>query len=282
MWVWLTIGSAILLGFYDVAKKQSLKKNGVLYVLFAATALSTVFLSPFLHPGSVNDHILLLVKGILVTSSWVSGLAAMKLVPLSTVSTIKASRPVFVLIFSLILFGERLNLLQWAGSLIAIVALLLLSRTSAREGISFTRNRGIWLMGVSILTGVASALFDKYILGFMEPLFVQSWANLYITVLLGLSILVLRIRDSSRLQPFKWDWMIVLIAVFITAADFLYFSALNQEGSLLSVISMVRRSSVVVPFLFGAFAFHEKNIRLKALDMVVMLAGITLITLGSI
>ncbi len=137
-------------------------------------------------------------------------------------------------------------------------------------------------MGVSILTGVASALFDKYILGFMEPLFVQSWANLYITVLLGLSILVLRIRDSSRLQPFKWDWMIVLIAVFITAADFLYFSALNQEGSLLSVISMVRRSSVVVPFLFGAFAFHEKNIRLKALDMVVMLAGITLITLGSI
>lgn len=282
MWVWLTIGSAILLGFYDVAKKQSLKKNGVLYVLFAATALSTVFLSPFLHPGSVNDHILLLVKGILVTSSWVSGLAAMKLVPLSTVSTIKASRPVFVLIFSLILFGERLNLLQWAGSLIAIVALLLLSRTSAREGISFTHNRGIWLMGVSILTGVASALFDKYILGFMEPLFVQSWANLYITVLLGLSILVLRIRDSSRLQPFKWDWMIVLIAVFITAADFLYFSALNQEGSLLSVISMVRRSSVVVPFLFGAFAFHEKNIRLKALDMVVMLAGITLITLGSI
>ena len=282
MWVWLTIGSAILLGFYDVAKKQSLKKNGVLYVLFAATALSTVFLSPFLHPGSVNDHILLLVKGILVTSSWVSGLAAMKLVPLSTVSTIKASRPVFVLIFSLILFGERLNLLQWAGSLIAIVALLLLSRTSAREGISFTHNRGIWLMGVSILTGVASALFDKYILGFMEPLFVQSWANLYITVLLGLSILVLRIRDSSRLQPFKWDWMIVLIAVFITAADFLYFSALNQEGSLLSVISMVRRSSVVVPFLFGAFAFHEKNIRLKALDMAVMLAGITLITLGSI
>lgn len=282
MWVWLTIGSAILLGFYDVAKKQSLKKNGVLYVLFAATALSTVFLSPFLHPGSVNDHILLLVKGILVTSSWVSGLAAMKLVPLSTVSTIKASRPVFVLIFSLILFGERLNLLQWAGSLIAIVALLLLSRTSAREGISFTHNRGIWLMGVSILTGVASALFDKYILGFMEPLFVQSWANLYITVLLGLSILVLRIRNSSRLQPFKWDWMIVLIAVFITAADFLYFSALNQEGSLLSVISMVRRSSVVVPFLFGAFAFHEKNIRLKALDMVVMLAGITLITLGSI
>lgn len=282
MWVWLTIGSAILLGFYDVAKKQSLKKNGVLYVLFAATALSTVFLSPFLHPGSVNDHILLLVKGILVTSSWVSGLAAMKLVPLSTVSTIKASRPVFVLIFSLILFGERLNLLQWAGSLIAIVALLLLSRTSAREGISFTHNRGIWLMGVSILTGVASALFDKYILGFMEPLFVQSWANLYITVLLGLSILVLRIRDSSRLQPFKWDWMIVLIAVFITAADFLYFSALNQEGSLLSVISMVRRSSVVVPFLFGAFAFHEKNIRLKVLDMAVMLAGITLITLGSI
>ena len=142
MWVWLTIGSAFLLGFYDVAKKQSLKKNGVLYVLLSATALSTVFLSPFLHPGPLNHHLLLIIKGILVTSSWVSGLAAMELVPLSTLSTIKASRPVFVLFFSLIIFGEKLNAFQWAGCVTAIAALVLLSRTSSREGISFTNDKG--------------------------------------------------------------------------------------------------------------------------------------------
>lgn len=282
MWVWLTIGSAILLGFYDVAKKQSLKKNGVLYVLFFATALSTLLLSPFLHPGPIKDHLLLTVKGILVTSSWISGLAAMRTVPLSTLSTIKASRPVFVLVFSLILFGERLNVWQWAGSLTAIVALLLLSRTSSLEGISFTRDKGIWMAAVSVLTGVASALYDKFILGFMEPLFVQSWANLYITVLLGICILAKAGFRKSALPHFHPDWMIILIALFITAADFLYFTALGQEGALLSVISMIRRSSVIVPFIFGALVFKEKNVRLKAIDMAVMLLGICLITVGSI
>lgn len=282
MWVWLTIGSAILLGFYDVAKKQSLKKNGVLYVLFFATALSTLLLSPFLHPGPVKDHLLLIVKGILVTSSWISGLAAMRTVPLSTLSTIKASRPVFVLVFSLILFGERLNVWQWAGSLTAIAALLLLSRTSSLEGISFTRDKGIWMAAVSVLTGVASALYDKFILGFMEPLFVQSWANLYITVLLGICILAKAGFRKSALPHFHPDWMIILIALFITAADFLYFTALDQEGALLSVISMIRRSSVIVPFIFGALLFKEKNVRLKAIDMAVMLLGICLITVGSI
>lgn len=282
MWVWLTIGSAILLGFYDVAKKQSLKKNCVLYVLFFATALSTLLLSPFLHPGPVKDHLLLTVKGILVTSSWISGLAAMRTVPLSTLSTIKASRPVFVLVFSLILFGERLNVWQWAGSLTAIAALLLLSRTSSLEGISFTRDKGIWMAAVSVLTGVASALYDKFILGFMEPLFVQSWANLYITVLLGICILAEAGFRKSALPHFHPDWMIILIALFITAADFLYFTALDQEGALLSVISMIRRSSVIVPFIFGALVFKEKNVRLKAIDMAVMLLGICLITVGSI
>ena len=282
MWVWLTIGSAILLGFYDVAKKQSLKKNGVLYVLFFATALSTVFLTPFMHPGPAKDHLLLIVKGILVTSSWISGLAAMKTVPLSTLSTIKASRPVFVLVFSLILFGERLNIYQWIGSAVAIAALLLLSRTSSLEGISFSRDKGIWLAAVSVLTGVASALYDKYILGFMEPLFVQSWANLYITVILGMCILCKAGFKKTALPHFHPDWMIILIAAFITAADFLYFTALDQKDALLSVISMVRRSSVIVPFIFGALVFKVKNVRQKALDMIVMLAGICLITIGSI
>ena len=47
MWIWLTLASALLLGSYDVAKKFALKRNDVYYVLLAATALTTLFLSPF-------------------------------------------------------------------------------------------------------------------------------------------------------------------------------------------------------------------------------------------
>jgi len=282
MWIWLTIVSALFLGLYDVAKKQSLKKNSVLYILFFSTLITSVILAPWLRFGPGTDHLALVLKAFLVTASWISGLAALELLPLTTVSTIKASRPVFVLLMSMIIFGERLNIWQWAGSILAIVALYMLSRSSKQEGIPFKNNKGILYIIISVATGVASALYDKHILGHMDPMFVQSWTNVYITVLMGACLLFQKHRQGEKFQKFTWDWNILLIAVFITIADNVYFWALTIDGALLSVISMVRRSSVIVPFIFGALLFHEKNIKGKAIDLAILLAGMCLIVFGSV
>lgn len=281
MWIWMTIGSALLLGLYDVAKKQALRRNGVLWVLLGATFLSALFLSPCLTPGTWNDHLRMVFKAVMVTTSWVSGMVALKMLPITTVSTLKASRPFFVVLFSIILFGERLNGWQWGGVALALLALTLLSQSSKKEGISFARNKGIAAMAVSILTGVASALYDKHIVGSMEALFVQSWANVYITLLLALCILVKALHDGTSREKFHWDWTIVLIAVLITGADMLYFFALKQEGALLSVISLIRRCSVVVTFALGAVLFKENKIKEKAIDLLILLAGMALLIYGS-
>lgn len=280
MWIWATVGSALLLGVYDLAKKQALKKNDVYLVLFWATAFSTLFLTPFLSKGTLNDHICLIFKAILVSASWVSGLYGIKLLPITTAGTIKASRPVFVLVFSLILFGEKLNLLQWGGVSLALLSLYMLSRSSIREGIDFSHSKGVLCMGISVLTGVCSALFDKHIMSYMEPLFVQSWCNLYITLLMGIIILIKKMGTGKKVN-FTWDWVLLLIAVSITAADFLYFYSLSRPGALLSVISLTRRSSVIITFIGGAMLFGETNIKAKAIDLGIMLAGMILIVLGS-
>lgn len=281
MWIWMSLGSALLLGLYDVAKKQALKRNSVLWILFVSTALTTLFLSPFLAGGTPQDHLKLVFKAFLVTTSWVSGLMGVKLLPLTTASTIKASRPVFVVVFSLILFGERLNLLQWSGILLVLLALYLLSQSSRKEGVSFKGNRGVVYMAVAVLSGAASALYDKYIIKGMEPMFVQSWGNFYITVLLALIIFVAWLRDRGGFQRLRWDWTLVAIAVLITAADALYFYSLKQPDALLSVVSMVRRCSVIVTFALGALLFKEHNIRDKAKDLAILLIGMALLVFGS-
>lgn len=281
MWLWLSVGSAVLLGVYDVAKKQALKRNGVLYVLLGATALTALLMSPFLSPGTWRDHLSLLFKAVLVTGSWVSGLQALKTIPLTTASTIKASRPVFVVAFSIILFGEKLNLLQWAGVVLVLIALFMLSRSSRKEGIKFTHSRGIFWMAVSVVTGASSALFDKYILGHMQPLFVQSWANVYITLLLSLCVLVKALRGGESRERFRWDWWLLVIALLISVADAMYFFALKNPDSLLAVVSMIRRSAVVITFALGAIVFKEKRIKSKALDLGILLAGIALLLFGS-
>ena len=281
MWLWMTLASALLLGIYDIFKKQALRNNGVLWVLLAATAFSTLFLCPFLSAGTADDHLRIIFKAFLVTVSWVSGLIGLKLLPVTTVSTLKASRPFFVVIFSIVLFGERLNVWQWAGVALALLALTLLSGASKKEGIDFSRSKGVAAMAVSILAGVASALYDKRVITGMEPLFLQSWCNFYITLMLALCIFVKALHDKEKRERFRWDWMLLVIAVFITGADMLYFFALKLEGALLSVISLIRRCSVVVTFVLGAIVFKEKKIREKAVDLAILMAAMGLLLYGS-
>ncbi|MCQ2174489.1 MAG: EamA family transporter [Bacteroidales bacterium] len=281
MWLWLALGSAILLGFYDVAKKQSLKRNGVMWVLFSVSLFSTILLIPFFKAGSCRDILVILPKAAMVTLSWISGLVGIKLLPLTTASTIKASRPVFVVIFSIIIFSEKLNLWQWAGVAAAFAGLMMLSMSSRREGIYFTRNRGIAWMAVSVLSGVGSALYDKYAISLMEPMFIQSWCNLFITIMMG-AVLAARLwKEGPSRERFRWDWTLVLTALLIVIADALYFYSISIDGSLLSIISLLRRFSVIVTFTLGAALFREKNVKAKAVDLAVLLAGIVLLVLGS-
>ena len=281
MWLWLSLGSALLLGVYDIAKKQALKRNGVYWILLCSTALTTLFLSPFLSAGPITDHYRLMFKAVLVSVSWISGLKAMECLPLTTVSTIKASRPMFVVIFSILIFGERLNLVQWLGVAVVMAALFLSTRSSHHDTDKMTSAKGVFYMIVSVLSGAASALWDKHIMQSMEPLFVQSWTNVYITILLALVLLVQFLVDRKNFQPLTWDWKLLLIAVLITVADALYFFAVKEPDALLSIISMIRRTSVVVTFLGGVLILKEGHVRDKAHVLVLMLLGVALLLSGS-
>lgn len=281
MWLWLALGSALLLGVYDVAKKRALQYNSVYWILLSATALTSLFLCPFLSARPIADHYPLMFKAVLVSVSWISGLKAMECLPLTTVSTIKASRPMFVVVFSILIFGERLNLVQWLGVAVVMTALFLSTRSSHHDTDKITSAKGVLFMTFSVLSGAASALWDKMILQRLEPLFVQSWTNIYITILLAIVLLVQYLANRERFKPFSWDWRILLIAVLITVSDAMYFFAVKQPDALLSIISTIRRTSVVVTFLGGVLILKEGHVRDKAVVLVLMLAGVALLLSGS-
>ena len=300
MWIWLALISAVMLGFYDVAKKYALKRNGIYFVILAATAFSTLFLCPFLSAGPAAYHLKIAVKALIVTVTWLSGMEALRLLPITTVSTFKASRPMFVVLFSIIIFGERLNVWHWLGVAAVAVALWLLGAASGKEGFRFGSGRGFWALVISMATGVASALWDKYIIKsfvfdgplspvyaalpaeLQVPLFLQAWTNLYITAILAVIVAVKAIREGSAREHFRWDWALLAIAVLVTLSDAVYFLAISQEGSLLSVIALVRRFSIVVTFVVGAIIFREGKIKGKSVALAFMIAGILLLMFGSL
>ena len=214
-------------------------------------------------------------------TSWLFGYFGLKHLPITIVGPINATRPILVLLGAMILFGERLNLWQWGGVILAMFSLLLLSRSSKKENVDFVHNKWIWFIAISAITGACSGLYDKYIMRFLDATFVQGWYNFYQMVLMGAMMLILWLPNRSKTTPFHWSWAILMISIFISAADFAYLTALRQSDSMISVVSLVRRSSVIVSFLCGAIIFKERNLKAKALDLAFILVGMILIWIGS-
>ena len=288
MWWILAFASAAFLGGYDAAKKYSLRDNAVIPVLCCNTLLSALLFSPFLFSagwGSWTVQGYIFAKTVLVLSSWIAGYFAMKNLPLTLVGPVNATRPVLVLLGAMILFGERLNLLQSLGVATAIGAYFLLRRTGKAEGIDFRHNKWAAFLILAVLLGAASGLYDKYLMSpawlGLDKKMVLGWYSLYQALLMLLVLSLVWLPRRTIGTPFQWRWSIPLISLFLCAADYCYMESLSQPDALISVVSMIRRGSVLVSFAIGALLLKEKNIRAKALDLALMLLSMFLLYLGS-
>ena len=298
MWLILAFVSATLLGFYDVAKKQAVKQNAATIVLLLNTLFSSILFLPVIissefelgwFDGSIfairsegiEAHILIFIKSAIVLSSWIFGYIGIKHLPLTIVGPINATRPVLVLLGAMILFGERLNLLQWVGVTLALVSIFLLSRAGKREGIDFAHNRWILCIAAAAVLGAISGLYDRYIMRELQPLFVQSWYNIYQLAMMSITVVIIRLTQGSNSTPFHWSWAIPMISILLSAADLAYIVALSNEEAMISIVSMIRRGSVVDSFACGALLLREKNLRAKAIDLIFILIGMIFLWLGS-
>ena len=304
MWLILAFMSAALLGCYDSLKKDALKSNAVIPVLFLNTLFSSLIFIPFIilsgntklldntiflvASGGWEMHQYILLKTLIVLSSWILGYFGMKHLPLTIVGPINATRPVMVLVGALLVFGERLNVWQWIGVLLAILSFFMLSHSGKREGIDFKHDHYIYMIVGSAALGAISGLYDKYLMApvgaggvGLDRMMVQSWYNIYQCGMMLAMLVLLWWPKHKETTPFHWSWSIIGVSIFLSTADFVYFYSLSLPDAMISIVSMVRRSSVIVSFLFGAMLFHEKNLKAKTLDLLLVLLGMIFLYIGS-
>lgn len=298
MWGIFGLVTAVLLGIYDIFKKTSLNNNAVFPVLLISVSTSALFFVPaivgsYLHPDffkSINlyvpqitilEHVQIFVKSLIVLASWITAFFAIKHLPLTIVSPIRATAPLWTLIGALIIFSEKLNGLQWIGLLITLTFFFLFSTTGKLEGINFKKNKWISLIIVATLLGSISSLYDRYIVRAIDRLSVQAWSGVYQLIVLAIIVAIFWYPTRKETTPFQWRWTIPLIGIFLVLSDFFYFYALSFPDSLISVLSGIRRSGVIIPFIFAAIFFKEKNLKKKGLYLAGIISGVVLMTIGS-
>lgn len=283
------MASAVFLAFYDVAKKASVRDNAVLLVLLASTlAGGAVYVAalglaggiPSAAAVSVRDFYLIGIKSLIVSTSWVLTYCALRTLPITIATPIRASAPAMVFIVAFFLYNEHPTLIQGIGMLLVFAGYLAFSRAGRVEGIDFLRSRAVWLAVGGMCMSAFSGLWDKFILQrcAIPVETVQFWFQLgliavYSVLFAGQRMLKL---DSSR---FEWRWTIPVTGILLAAADWLYFHGLSVPEVQISVCSLMRRFSVVITFVLGAFFFKERNLRRKGAALAVILAGVVLLCL---
>lgn len=305
MWFILALISAVCLGFYDVFKKISLQDNAVLPVLLLNTLIGSLLFLPliissyaglllpdshwFVPSATVETHLWVVLKAIIVLSSWICGYFAMKHLPITLVGPINATRPVMTLLGAMLVFQEQFNLWQWGGVALAIFSFFLMSRSGRKEGVNFFHNRWILLLILAAVLGACSGLYDKFLLRSpglggigLNPIFVQSWFNIYQFGLMTLIFAFLWWPIRKSTTAFQWRWSILGISIFLALADLVYFYALTEPDVLIAIVSMTRRSSVLVSFLFGAFLWQENNIRAKVFDLLLVFISLIFLCIGAL
>ena len=299
MWLYLGLISAVLLGLYDISKKHALNHNAVLPVLFWSTVASFVPMSLLMAgtvlapdwmrgagcdipPATRVAHLHYLAKAAIVSTSWVLAYFAMKHLPISLSTPIRSSGPVWTLLGALVLFHERPAPMQWLGMATVFGSYYAFSLLGRREGVVFHRSKWIFFMFLATMVGSMSTLYDKYLLqqaGY-PTLQVQYWFSFYNVVLVGLFTAIVWWPKRASYTRLQWRWSIASIGLLLIAADFVYFNAVRDPDSLIVILSLLRRSSVVVSFTLGAAYFGDLNRRGKAWALCGVLAGVIIILLA--
>lgn len=296
-WTVAALVSAFFLGIYDLFKKASLRDNAVVPVLFWSTVVNALIWGAMLVwqrqvPGTVPEifvvqpitpvqHAQIALKSVIVAASWIAGYFGLKHLPVSLASPIRATGPVWILLGALTLLGERPSAMEWLGIATTLTSFYGLSVAGRKDGIHFHRSPWVWAMIVGTILGGVSALYDKYLLGRQgfDAATVQAWFSVYLVVALAPLALGWQLRLWPR-GTFHWRWSIPMIGLALLLADFIYFNALRDPEALVSLVSSIRRGSVLVAFVGGVVLFREQNGWHKLPAVIGVLVGIILTVLG--
>jgi bacterial/archaeal transporter family protein len=297
MWVFLGILSAFFLGLYDVFRKVSLSRNAVLPVLFLACLSGAIIFVPFFLLSTLNPsfqgtiwfvpkvsafvHLLILLKSCLVLSSWIFAYYSFKHLPVTIASPISTSGPMWTIIGAMVIFGERLSVIQWSGVIVCIVSYYIFSLEGRKEGIHFTKNKWVLFITIATILGSVSSLYDKYLIQNFDRMAVQVFFSFYMVLILIPVLLIFWYPSRKKHDLFQWRFAIPMIGIVLSIADFIYFYSLSIPGSMISILSTLRRSGVIVSFLIGSSLFREENIRMKFYILLGILTGIILLIIGT-
>lgn len=294
MWIALGLLAGLVLGTYDFLTKLALKEKTVLEVVFWCSVLGAAIWVPFFYfpsghieslrelglypsPLSKTEQFVLLPKSMMMVMTWILSYYSVKALPLSISAGVRASGPLWTALGAVFLLSEKLTWWQWLGLAVSMSSYYLFSLIGKKEGISFNKNGWVLCMLAATLLSSANGLYDKHILAtlHMDLAAVQAYSAVQRGAIAAL-LLPWVFRELELSSLLNRNWAVPAIAFTYIFAEFIYLTSVQSEGALISVISVLRRTNLIMVFALSAIFFKENFIKQKTVAIVGVLVGIFL------
>ena len=296
MWMYLGLLAALFLGLHNLCKKHAVQGNEVFPVLLGSISSGLLILLPFfigslyfpeymqridfyMTPIPWETHGFIIIKSMIMASSWILAYQALKHLPITIVTPIRSAGPFFTFIGAIFIYQEKPNFLQWIGFFLIIFSVILYSKIGKKEGINFKNNKWIFAIIGATFLGASSGLYDKFLIRrlTLNPQTLQFWFCLYTMLILLIILSITWFPNKQKRKKFTWRWTIIAVGILLQAADYFYFKALQDPDALIMLLSAIKRSQILIAVVIGGLVFKEKNKRKKLVPLFGIILGVFLI-----
>ncbi len=281
MWVLLVAFYGVAKGARDALKKKALQQSSTMEVLFFHTALAFLMTVPFSHNvlGMPSIyHLWIFIKSFVIFLAWIFTFSSIKKMPVSFYGIMDSARMIFSTLLALMFLGENMNWSKGVGLFLVLSGIVIvnLGNNGADEKVKV---KFLVLSVLACLLNSISGVMDKKLLsmGEIDSSQLQFWFMLYLTVLYGAYILAKRIPIS--IKTVKTNYWIAILSALLIAGDRALFIANEDPQSQVTIMTLIKQSSVIVTVLTGRLFFKEKQFVKRLVCALIVILGICVATL---
>lgn len=274
LWVIFVLIYSILKGSRDCMKKAALKKSSSIEILFFYTLIGFLMTLPF-SGGVFNVKFLCIflafLKAAVLCAAWLLAMNALSKMPVGLYGIIDLSRLIFSTLLGITLLGEELTLHKAIAMVLVITGLLLANLKKDKSG----KKPALPLLIVAFTScffNASSGVIDKIAMRYMTSAALQFWFMLFM-FLIYLGYVVIK-KERISVKSLKQNYWIPLMSLSLIIGDRLFFEACANPQAELTLITVIKQSSVIVTIFSGWIFFKEKHILYKLMCAGIVLSGI--------
>ncbi len=287
-WFFVALLSALLSAVATILEKKTLFKMEAMEFSFVLSVFNFVLSIPFLltlniYELSTLGISVLFIKSILGVLAFLCVMLAIKNLEISGALPLMVLTPALVALFAYLFLGETIKGVEIIGMGLLLIGTYFLDVEKTHKfyvpfSILF-KSKYYHYIFFALLLFTASSILDKVLLVKMKitPFAIVGIQHLFFFIIFLAIFLIKNKEPINYLKKIESNIYLLVFLISIITIGYRYSQVVAMTTAPVALVLSVKRLSVFIAAVTGGKIFKEKNLLIKSIASLIMIAGAILI-----